>query len=206
MLSGVSRAGPHSPCNYKNNNLSKNTSVQWRAPQIHNIKSNTIDTRIFTEVWIHCMYYTSLVNSTLRWGAPRSLPAKTLHKHTLTFHYLDSLPIRRWKLTLTNFPRQPTQLDARRATPSLLGAKAPRVTNAKHTISAKLKCWRFVVLSNAFKLSLSQTQLKDITRIAQSHKERLRRAQQDYQAFLRWLASSKVMPGIAAHQGGGLRV
>jgi hypothetical protein len=33
------------------------------------------------------------------------------------------------------------------------------------------------------KLSLSQTQLKDITKITQSHKERLGRAQQDYHAF-----------------------
>jgi hypothetical protein len=47
MLSGVSAAGPHSPCNYKNNNLSKNTNVQWRAPQINEIKSNTIDTKGF---------------------------------------------------------------------------------------------------------------------------------------------------------------
>jgi hypothetical protein len=40
------------------------------------------------------------------------------------------------------------------------------------------------MLSSVLKLSLSQTQLKNITRIAQSHKERLGRAQQGYQAFL----------------------
>jgi hypothetical protein len=126
-------------------------------------------------------------------------PAKALHKHNLTFHYLDSVPLRWWKPTLTNFLQQPTQLDARRATLSCLGAKAPRVTNAKHTILAKLKCSRFVVLSSALKLSLSQTQLNDIPRITQSHKERLKRAQQDYQAFLGRPASSRKMPGTAAH-------
>jgi hypothetical protein len=109
-------------------------------------KSNTIDTRNFTEIGIHRMCYTSSVNPTLRSGAPWSLPTKVLHKHTLAFHYLDFLPLRRWKPTLSNFPQQPTWLVARRASPSRLGAKAPTVTNMKHTISAKLKCSRFVVL------------------------------------------------------------
>jgi hypothetical protein len=81
------------------------------------------------------------------------------------------LPLRRRSATCTNFPQQPTQLDARRATPSRLGAKAPRVTNAKHMISAKLECSRFGVLFSALKLSLYQTQLKDVTRITQSHRE-----------------------------------
>jgi hypothetical protein len=62
------------------------------------------------------------------------------------------------------------------------------------------------VLSSALKLSLSQTQLKDITRITQSQKERLGRAQQGYQAFLGRPANSRVMSGTAAHQGGGSRV
>jgi hypothetical protein len=91
-------------------------------------------------------------------------------------------------------------------TPNHLEAKAPKVTNAKHTISTKLKCLRFAVLSSALKLSLSQTQLKDITRITQSLKERLGRAQQGYQAFLGQPASNRKIPGIAAHQGGGSRV
>jgi hypothetical protein len=98
---------------------------------------------------------------------------------------LISLPLWRWKPTLTNFPRQPTQLGVFWATPSRLGAKAPKVTNTKHTILAKLMCLRFTVLSSALKQSPSQTQLKDITRTAQSHKERLGRAEQGYQAFLR---------------------
>jgi hypothetical protein len=55
-------------------------------------------------------------------------------------------------------------LGAHQITPSHLGAKAPRVTNAKHTISANLKCSRLAVLSSALKLSLSQTELKNITK------------------------------------------
>jgi hypothetical protein len=152
------------------------------------------------------MCYTSSVNPTLRWGAPRSLPTKALHKHTLAFYYLDSLSLQRWKPTLTKFPQQPTQLGARRAIPSRLGAKAPRVTNAKHTISAKLKCSRFAVLSSTLKQSLSQTQLKDITRTTQSHKERLGRSWHGYQAFLERPPSNRIMPKTVAHQGGGLRV
>jgi hypothetical protein len=44
----VSGAAPYNSCTYKNDNLSKNTSIQWRASQIHKIISNTIDIRIFT--------------------------------------------------------------------------------------------------------------------------------------------------------------
>jgi hypothetical protein len=100
----------------------------------------------------------------------------------------------------------PTQLGACWATPSHLGAKGPRVTNAKYTILAKLKCSRFVVLYVVLKLSLSQTQLRDIIRITQSHKERLGRAQQGYQAFLGRPASSRKIPGTTAYQGGVSRV
>jgi hypothetical protein len=99
------------------------------------------------------------MNLTLRWGASRSLPAKTLQAHF-------GLPLS-WFPCIANvetdpnkLPRQPTQLDARLATPSHLGAKTPIVTNAKHTISAKLKCSRFDVLFVVLKLSLSQTNSK----------------------------------------------
>jgi hypothetical protein len=116
------------------------------------------------------------------------------------------LPLRKQSATCTNFPRLTTRLGAPQVTPSRLGAKTPRVTNVKHKISTKLKCSRFAVLSSAFTLSLTQIQFKDIIRITQSHKERLGRAQQGYQTFLGWPASSIVMPGTAAYQGEGSRV
>jgi hypothetical protein len=181
MLSEVSETGPYISCTQKHyqpsrsTNFTNTTNSAMRSKKVRNTNI------CFTEVRIHCLLLKLLLKHSESYSPLRhSLGCESIPPHfhrvgSSSNHFPNSLslflPLRRRSATCTNFPQQPTQLDARRATPSRLGAKAPRVTNAKHMISAKLECSRFGVLFSALKLSLYQTQLKDVTRITQSHRE-----------------------------------
>jgi hypothetical protein len=169
MLSEVSEIDPHSSCTQKHYQPSRSTNITNITKSAMGGK-NVGDTNIyFYRVRIHCLLPKLLLKHSKSYSPLRnSLGSESISPHfhragSSSNHFPNSLslllPLRRRSAMCTNFPRFTTRLGAHRATPNRLGAKAPRVTNAKHKILAKFKCLRFVVLSSAFKISLSQTQL-----------------------------------------------
>ena len=65
------------------------------------------------------------------------------HSSQSLFQLLFLLPLNDFEAaesTVTNFPKQPQSLGCSPATPSHLGPKSPRVTNANHEIDNMHKC------------------------------------------------------------------